>query len=122
MPACPCPRAPRPLQVVLFLFQLEMDSQLQRALTYERFDMAQEVRARRAQVDAALAELQGIKGPGCGARVAARSDQMEYAPQVMTLKAQVGGDAPACGALCTLGRGGWRGQRVCVAGPATTPA
>lgn len=34
-PVCHCP------QVVLFLFQLEMDSQLQRALTYERFDIAQ---------------------------------------------------------------------------------
>lgn len=31
-------------EVVLFLFQLEMDTQLQRALTYERFDLAQEVR------------------------------------------------------------------------------
>ncbi|EFN51882.1 hypothetical protein CHLNCDRAFT_59044 [Chlorella variabilis] len=63
-------------EVVLFLFQLEMDSQLQRALTYERFDMAQEVRGRREQVDAALRELQQLKGPGCGARVAGRSDQM----------------------------------------------
>lgn len=76
-------------EVVLFLFQLEMDSQLQRALTYERFDIAQEVRARRQQVDAALGELQQLKGPGCGARVAGRSDQMEYAPQIMTLKAQL---------------------------------
>ncbi|PSC76506.1 F-box only 21 [Micractinium conductrix] len=76
-------------EVVLFLFQLEMDSQLQRALTYERFDMAQEVRARREQIDAALRELQQIKGPGCGARVAARSDQMEYAPRIITLKAKL---------------------------------
>jgi hypothetical protein len=37
-------------ELVLFLFQLEMDAQLQRALTYERFDAAQEVRARRQQV------------------------------------------------------------------------
>ncbi|KAL4422849.1 hypothetical protein ABPG75_009046 [Micractinium tetrahymenae] len=137
-------------EVVLFLFQLEMDSQLQRALTYERFDMAQarpgvqilphhaqaaavygaqslgsrggvpgqqaglpgcaecpsllvarfpraaaasarvqEVRARRQQVDSALRELQQLKGPGCGARVAGRSDQVEFAPQIMTLKAQL---------------------------------
>lgn len=48
-----------------------------------------QVRARRQQVDAALRELQGLKGPGCGARVAGRSDQVEYAPQIMTLKAQV---------------------------------
>lgn len=76
-------------EVVLFLFQLEMDSQLQRALTYEQFDMAQEVRGRRQQIDSALAELQQLKGPGCGARVAGRSDQLEYAPQIMTLKAQL---------------------------------
>ena len=49
-----------------------------------------QVRARRLQVDSALRELQEIKGPGCGARVAGRSDAVEYAPQIMTLKAQVG--------------------------------
>ncbi len=49
-----------------------------------------QVRARRQQVDSALRELQEIKGPGCGARVAGRSDAVEYAPQIMTLKAQVG--------------------------------
>lgn len=47
------------------------------------------MRARRQQVDGALRELQEIKGPGCGARVAGRSDAVEYAPQIMTLKAQV---------------------------------
>jgi hemimethylated DNA binding protein len=83
------------LQVVLFLFQLEMDSQLQRALTYENFDAAREVRARRQQVDSALRELQEIKGPGCGARVAGRSDAVEYAPQIMTLKAQMAEAAAA---------------------------
>lgn len=51
---------------------------------------ATQVRARRQQVDNALRELQEIKGPGCGARVAGRSDAVEYAPQIMTLKAQVG--------------------------------
>ena len=40
-------------------------------------------------MDGALRELQEIKGPGCGARVAGRSDAVEYAPQIMTLKAQV---------------------------------
>jgi hypothetical protein len=82
-------------EVVLFLFQLEMDSQLQRALTYERFDMAQEVRTRREQVDAALGELQQLKGPSCGARVAGGSGQMEFAPQIMTLKAQMAEAAEA---------------------------
>ena len=128
-PSAPSPTLAGPPQVVLFLFQLEMDSQLQRALTYERFDMAQEVRGRREQVrlcrrraaqwlaarptarhltalpgmrpapppqvDAALRELQQLKGPGCGARVAGRSDQMQYAPQIMTIKSQMAAAAEA---------------------------
>ena len=55
------------------------------------------------QIDAALRELQQIKGPGCGARVAARSDQMEYAPRIITLKAKVG-CSPALGAGAQLAR------------------
>ena len=43
---------------------------------------------RREQVDAALRELQALKGPGCGARVAGRSDVVEFTPQILTLKAQ----------------------------------
>ena len=55
---CTCEIAPRvPPQVVLFLFQLEMDSQLQRALTYEAFDAAQEVRGGAAAA--------GVHGTSC---------------------------------------------------------
>lgn len=37
-------------ELVLLLFQLELDTQLQRALNYEAFDVAQEIRRRRDEV------------------------------------------------------------------------
>eukprot|EP00887_Chlorella_sp_A99_P007314 scaffold2.g7314.t1 len=77
-------------EVVLHLFQLELDAQLQRALTYERFDQAQEIRRRRTQVDAALAELQELKGWGCGARRVPRDGgAMGHAPAILSLRAQM---------------------------------
>lgn len=74
---------------VLFLFQLEMDAQLQRSLTYENFDLAKEIRARRQQVDQALTELQEYKGYGCGARRASNSAQVDFAPAALSLRARM---------------------------------
>lgn len=74
---------------VLFLFQLEMDAQLQRSLTYENFDLAKEIRARRQQVDQALSELQEYKGYGCGARRASNSAQLDFAPAALSLRARM---------------------------------
>lgn len=37
-------------EIVLLLFQLELDTQLQRALNYEAFDVAQHIRRRRDEV------------------------------------------------------------------------
>jgi hypothetical protein len=37
-------------EVVLFIFQLELDSQLQRALNYTAYDAAQQIRAKRESV------------------------------------------------------------------------
>ena len=76
-------------EIVLFLFQLELDAALQRALTYENFDTAKEVRARREAVDRALRDLQEAKGYGCGARCAAQSSQMEYAPTALSIRARL---------------------------------
>ncbi len=45
-------------ELVLFLFQLEMDAQLQRALAYENMEAVAEIRSRREQVDNVLRELQ----------------------------------------------------------------
>lgn len=76
-------------EIVLFLFQLEMDAALQRALTYEDFETAKKVRARRAAVDEALRDLQEHKGYGCGARCAAQSSQIEYAPEALLIRAKM---------------------------------
>jgi hemimethylated DNA binding protein len=76
-------------EAVLFLFQLEMDAQLQRSLTYENFDLAQEIRSRRQQVDQALKELQDHKGYGCGARRASNSAQIDFAPAALRLRSRM---------------------------------
>jgi len=76
-------------EAVLFLFQLEMDAQLQRALTYENFDLAKEIRGRRQQVDQALKELQGHKGYACGARRASSSAQIDFAPAALRLRSRL---------------------------------
>lgn len=74
-------------EAVLFLFQLEMDSQQQRAMTYENYDLVKEIRQRRTQVDQALRELQEAKGYGCGALFASHAAQMDFAPDAIRLRA-----------------------------------
>jgi hemimethylated DNA binding protein len=76
-------------EAVLFLFQLEMDAQLQRSLTYENFDLAKEIRGRRQQVDQALKELQDHKGYGCGARCASNSAQIDFTPTALRLRSRL---------------------------------
>ena len=77
-------------EVVLFLLQLELDSQLQRALTYDRFDQVKDLRERRNKVDGALREMQKSKGYGCGSRRAAQSDQFgNLAPVALSIRAKL---------------------------------
>ena len=77
-------------EVVLFLLQLELDSRLQRALTYDRFDEVKELRDRRNKVDGALRMMQSKKGYGCGSRRAQRSDQFgALAPSALSIRAKL---------------------------------
>lgn len=81
-------------ELVLFLFQLELDAQLQRALTYEKFEDAKALRERRTAVDEALASLREMKGAGCGTRAAAArhgdgSGTAQYAPEFLSLRGQM---------------------------------
>ena len=39
-----------------------------------------------SQVDEALKELSAFKGPGCGARLAGKSDQVDLAPAILRLR------------------------------------
>ena len=77
-------------EVVLFLLQLELDSRLQRALTYDRYDEVKELRDHRNKVDGALRMMQTNKGYGCGSRRAMRSDQFgALAPSALSIRANL---------------------------------
>ena len=77
-------------EVVLFLLQLELDSTLQRALTYDRFDEVKDLRDRRNKVDGALRMMQQAKGYGCGSRRATQSDQFgNLAPTALSIRAKL---------------------------------
>lgn len=77
-------------EVVLFLLQLELDSRLQRALTYDRFDEVKELRDRRNKVDGALRMMQQAKGYGCGSRRSAQSEQFgNFAPTALSIRAKL---------------------------------
>ena len=77
-------------EVVLFLLQLELDSRLQRALTYDRFDEVKELRDRRNKVDGALRMMQTKKGYGCGSRRAMRSEKFgALAPSALSIRANL---------------------------------
>ena len=76
-------------EVVLFLIQLELDSQLQRALTYDNFDLVKELRRKRDSIDEALRELQKEKGYGCGSRHARDGSQFNLAPQALAIRADL---------------------------------
>lgn len=76
-------------EVVLFLIQLELDSQLQRALTYDNFDLVKELRRKRDGIDEALRELQKEKGYGCGSRHAREGSQFNLAPQALAIRADL---------------------------------
>ena len=76
-------------EVVLFLIQLELDSQLQRALTFDDFDLVKELRRKRDGIDEALRELQREKGYGCGSRHAREGSQFHLAPQALAIRADL---------------------------------
>ncbi|KAI8477009.1 MAG: hypothetical protein J3K34DRAFT_498324 [Monoraphidium minutum] len=54
-------------EVVYFIFQLELDAQLQRALNYTAYEAAQQVRAKRETVDLALRQMQERKSASAAA-------------------------------------------------------
>ncbi|GBG00504.1 hypothetical protein Rsub_13266 [Raphidocelis subcapitata] len=65
-------------EVVYFIFQLELDAQLQRALNYTAYEAAQKIRAKRETVDLAIRQMQerksdsaaGAGGEQAGAAIA----------------------------------------------------
>lgn len=76
-------------ELILFLMQLELDSQLQRALNYENFIGAKEVRQKRNEVDDLVAQVQASKGSGCGVREASSLYVTDFAAEGLRLRTEM---------------------------------
>lgn len=53
-------------EIVYFIFQLELDAQLQRALNYEAYEAAQQIRIKRETVSALLPAGARVRAAGNG--------------------------------------------------------
>lgn len=53
-------------ELMYFIFQLDLDTQLQRSLNYEAYEMAKEIREKRQAVDDAVARMARVKGKNAG--------------------------------------------------------
>lgn len=73
-------------ELVLLIFQLELDAQLQRMLIYENYDAAQEVRARRQAVDEAWQKLLDQKVGGSASR---KSEATDLAAEGLGLRSEM---------------------------------
>jgi hypothetical protein len=67
----------------------EFDKMHQRALNYEDYTTAKELRRRRQDVDEALRELYEAKGSACGARQASQTDVADYAAEGLRLRSEM---------------------------------
>lgn len=71
------------------MFQLNLDTQLQRMLNMDDFDTAQEIRKRRKQIDEVVAEQLEAKGPGCGTRSANQTAVADVASEGLRLRSEL---------------------------------
>lgn len=76
-------------ELLLFILQLNLDRGLQRALNRQEFDVAQDIRTRREQVDKVLAAHLASKGPGCGCRAATQTELADIASEGLRLKSEM---------------------------------
>ncbi|KAG2489687.1 hypothetical protein HYH03_011796 [Edaphochlamys debaryana] len=95
------PSAPRPSgerersmlvneEVVYFIFQLDLDTQLQRCLNYEAYEAAQEVRKKRTRVDEAVAAMRDRKSRNTGAPASAtRLGAADFAAEGLRLRTEM---------------------------------
>lgn len=44
-------------EILIFLFQLELDTEMQRAMNYEQFEVARDIRAQREKVQLIISNL-----------------------------------------------------------------
>eukprot|EP00878_Enallax_costatus_P039813 GHUV01045729.1.p1 GENE.GHUV01045729.1~~GHUV01045729.1.p1 ORF type:complete len:199 (-),score=26.51 GHUV01045729.1:234-830(-) len=64
-------------EIVYFIFQLELDAQLQRALNYEAYEAAQQIRVKRETVDMALRDMQERKASSAASSFSSMSEDDE---------------------------------------------
>ncbi|GIM09727.1 hypothetical protein Vretimale_13529 [Volvox reticuliferus] len=77
-------------EVVYFIFQLDLDTQLQRCLNYEAYEAAQEVRKKRQRVDEAVQQMRERKARNTG--VPAASTQLgatDFATEGLRLRSEM---------------------------------
>ncbi|KAF5827961.1 Hemimethylated DNA-binding protein YccV like-domain-containing protein [Dunaliella salina] len=77
-------------EMVYFIFQMDLDVQLQRALNYEAYEFAQGVRAKRQRVDEALSVMMQRKVQNVSSEAAsAAMDSSELAAEGLGLRAKM---------------------------------
>lgn len=76
-------------QLIYFMFQMNLDTQLQRTLNMDDFDTAQEIRRRRKEIDEVVAEQLEAKGPGCGTRSANQTAVADVAAEGLRLRSEL---------------------------------
>lgn len=78
-------------EVVYFIFQLDLDTQLQRCLNYEAYEAAQEVRKKRQRVDEAVASMRERKARNTGSPAAATGPLTvaDYAAEGLRLRTEM---------------------------------
>ncbi|DBA86428.1 TPA: hypothetical protein ACH3X2_005521 [Trebouxia sp. C0005] len=76
-------------ELIYFMFQLNLDTQLQRMLNMDDFDTAQEIRKRRKQIDEIVAEQLEAKGPSCGTRSANQTAVADVASEGLRLRSEL---------------------------------
>eukprot|EP00798_Chlamydomonas_sp_ICE-L_P022438 gene22439-29550_t len=77
-------------ETVYFIFQLDLDSQLQQYLNKEAYDMAQEVRLTRERVDAAVEKMKERKLQNSGSPVVSSDlSPMDFASEGLRLRSEM---------------------------------
>ncbi|GIL48759.1 hypothetical protein Vafri_5212 [Volvox africanus] len=77
-------------EVVYFIFQLDLDTQLQRCLNYEAYEAAQEVRKKRQRVDEAVQQMRERKARNTGVPTASTQlGATDFATEGLRLRSEM---------------------------------
>jgi len=76
-------------QLLLFIFQMELDTQLQRALNMEVFEVAKQIRERREQLDSSIAEFEESKQGRSGTATTSSVDIRDTVSEGLLLRSEL---------------------------------